>query len=135
MSRRFCIRTDAPGPVVRVLRPSRYTQISVFHNLEKQLQASFRDHLLVRYGIETDVAIEQPKQSAFGELALPIAFQLAKTLKQPPRKIAEELISDIGAIPGFSAPEIAGNGYINARFDRGAYGASLLHPPAEAAVR
>ncbi len=101
----------------------------MFHNLEKQLQTSFRDHLLVRYGIEADVAIEQPKQSAFGELALPIAFQLAKTLKQAPRKIAEEVIGDIGEIPGVAALEIAGNGYINVRFDRGLYGVSLLAPP------
>jgi arginyl-tRNA synthetase len=107
----------------------------VFHNLEKQLQTSFRDHLLVRYGIEADVAIEQPKQSAFGELALPIAFQLAKTLKQAPRRIAEELIGDIGEIPGVAALEIAGNGYINVRFDRGAYGASLLAPAADDAAK
>jgi arginyl-tRNA synthetase len=107
----------------------------VFHNLEKQLQTSFRDHLLVRYGIEADVAIEQPKQSAFGELALPIAFQLAKTLKQAPRKIAEEVIGDIGEIPGVAALEIAGNGYINVRFDRGLYGASLLAPPVDDAAK
>ncbi len=107
----------------------------MFHNLEKQLQTSFRDHLLVRYGIEADVAIEQPKQSAFGELALPIAFQLAKTLKQAPRRIAEELIGDIGEIPGVAALEIAGNGYINVRFDRGAYGASLLAPAADDAAK
>ncbi len=107
----------------------------MFHNLEKQLQTSFRDHLLVRYGIEADVAIEQPKQSAFGELALPIAFQLAKTLKQAPRKIAEEVIGDIGEIPGVAALEIAGNGYINVRFDRGLYGASLLAPPVDDAAK
>jgi arginyl-tRNA synthetase len=107
----------------------------VFHNLEKQLQTSFRDHLLVRYGLDADVSIEQPKQSSFGELALPIAFQLAKTLKQAPRKIAAELIADIGEIPGVAALEIAGNGYINVRFDRGLYGAALLQTPNETAAQ
>jgi arginyl-tRNA synthetase len=100
----------------------------VFHNLEKQLSSAFRDHLLVRYGIESDIVIEQPKQPSFGELAVPIAFHLAKTLKQAPRKIAEELISDLGEIPGIAALEVAGNGYINVRFDRGAYAAALLAP-------
>jgi len=100
----------------------------VFHNLEKQVQSTFRDHLLIRYGLAAEVAIEQPKQSSFGELALPIAFQLAKDLKQPPKKIASELIEEIGAIPGVATMEIAGNGYINVRFDRGGYGAGLLEP-------
>jgi arginyl-tRNA synthetase len=106
----------------------------VFHNLEKQLQQTFREHLLIRYGLEADIAIEQPKQSAFGELALPIAFQLAKSQKQAPRKIAEELIADVGPIPGIAALEIAGNGYINVRFDRGLYGAALLDPAADNAA-
>jgi arginyl-tRNA synthetase len=106
----------------------------VFHNLEKQLQSAFRDHLLVRYGLESDIVIEQPKQASFGELAVPIAFQLAKSLRQAPRKIAEELIADLGAIPGIAALELAGGGYINVRFDRGAYGAALLNPAAGSAA-
>ncbi len=100
----------------------------MFHIPEKQVQSTFRDHLLIRYGIDADVAVEQPKQASFGELALPVAFQLAKTLRQAPRKIAEDLIDGIGEIPGVAALEIAGNGYINVRFDRGLYGASLLNP-------
>ena len=38
------------------------------------------------------------KQTDFGELAVPVAFQLAKQLKQAPRKIAAELVSGIGPI-------------------------------------
>src|SRR5476651_2508644 len=86
----------------------RYTQNSVFHNLEKQLQSSFSDHVHLRYGVESDIVVEQPKQSSFGELALPVAFQLAKSLKQAPKKIAAELIDAIGEIPGVAAMEIAG---------------------------
>ena len=92
----------------------------MFHNLEKRLQNEFRRHA------GADVAVEQPKESSFGELALPIAFQLAKTLKQAPKKIAADLVAAVGEIAGFASMEIAGNGYINARFDRGAYGAALL---------
>jgi hypothetical protein len=43
----------------------------VFHNLEKQLQTAFRERVRATYGVEADIAIEQPKQSSFGELALP----------------------------------------------------------------
>src|SRR5579863_2065025 len=106
--------------------PRRYTQISVFHNLEKQIHAAFSDRLRAQFGVEADFALEQPRQPSFGEIAVPVAFQLAKTLKQPPKKIAADLVAAIGEIPGVAAMEIAGNGYINIRFDRGAYAAALL---------
>jgi arginyl-tRNA synthetase len=103
----------------------------VFHSIEKQIADAFHAHILVRYGVDLAVAIEQPRQSDFGELAVPAAFQLAKQLRQPPRKIAAELRAEIGPIPGASAIEVAGNGYINIRLDRGAYAAALLRGEAE----
>jgi len=102
----------------------------MFHPLEKQVQRAFHDHIQARYGIDLAIAIEQPKQSDFGELAVPAAFQLAKQLKQPPRKIAAELAAELGPIPGVSALEVAGSGYINIRFDRAAYAQGLLTPGA-----
>ncbi|HEY1219516.1 MAG: arginine--tRNA ligase [Bryobacteraceae bacterium] len=103
----------------------------MFHSIEKQIADAFHAHILVRYGVDLAVAIEQPRQSDFGELAVPAAFQLAKQLRQPPRKIAAELRAEIGPIPGASAIEVAGNGYINIRLDRGAYAAALLRGEAE----
>src|ERR1700744_81471 len=113
---------------------SDYTQGSVFHRLEKQIHAAFRDRLRAQFGVESDFALEQPRQPSFGEIAVPIAFQLAKTLKQPPKKIAAELVAAVGEIPGVAAMEVAGNGYINVRFDRGAYAAALLTPEDESAL-
>ena len=99
----------------------------MFHNLEKQIQAVFQSRLRQHFNLEDlAIAIEQPKQPSFGEIALPVAFQLARALKQPPRKIAEEILSVVGTVPGVASMEVAGNGYINVRFDRGAYGAGLL---------
>jgi arginyl-tRNA synthetase len=103
-----------------------YTRISVFHSIEKQVSSAFRAHIQARYGIDLPVAIEQPRQSDFGEMAVPAAFQLAKQLRQAPKKIAAELVEDLGSIQGVAAMEVAGNGYINIRLDRGAYGAALL---------
>jgi len=103
----------------------------VFHLLEKRVQETFHQHIQARYGIDLAIAIEQPKQAEFGELAIPAAFQLAKQLKQAPKKIAAELVADIGAIEGIAALEVAGNGYINVRFDRAPYGAGLLEAPEE----
>ena len=106
----------------------------MFHILEKRVQEAFQNHIKARYGVDVSIAIEQPKQPDFGELALPVAFQLAKQLRQAPKKIAAELVADIGAIDGIAALEVAGNGYINARFDRARYGTALLHPVEEAAA-
>ena len=110
---------------------SRYTQNSVFLQLEKQIQAAFREGLNIRFGVDNDIVLEQPKQASFGELAVPIAFQLAKSLKQPPKKIAAELVEAVGEIPGVAAMEVAGNGYINLRLDRGALASGLLKPPSD----
>ena len=105
----------------------------MFHSIEKQVAGAFRAHILIRYGIELAVNVEQPRQSEFGEIAVPAAFQLAKQLRQAPKKIAAELIEEIGPIPGVKSMEVAGNGYINIRLDRGGYGAALLAGAAEAA--
>jgi arginyl-tRNA synthetase len=77
--------------------------------------------LLAERGIDAAVQIEQPKDPSFGELAVPVAFQLARQLKKPPRVIAQELVDAVGAIPGVAALEIAGNGYINVRLDRAGF--------------
>jgi len=103
----------------------------VFHLLEQRIQETFQKHIATRYALDVPIVIEQPKQPDFGELALPVAFHLAKQLKQAPRKIAAELVADIGAIDGIAALEVAGNGYINVRFDRARYGQALLDPPPE----
>jgi len=75
------------------------------------------------------------KNPAFGELAVPIAFQLAKDLKRPPKQIAAELVGDLGQIEGVSALEMAGNGYINVRLNRSLVALSLFSPATSAASR
>jgi arginyl-tRNA synthetase len=106
----------------------------VFHSIEKQVSSAFRAHIQARYGLDLAVAVEQPRQSDFGEMAVPAAFQLAKQLRQAPRKIAAELVADIGPIEGVAAVEVAGNGYVNIRLDRGALGAALLRGESSEAV-
>src|SRR5271157_4461792 len=103
----------------------------MFHSIEQHVSSAFRAHIQARYGLDLAVAVEQPRQSEFGEMAVPAAFQLAKQLRQAPRKIAAELVDEIGPIPGVAAMEVAGNGYINIRLDRGAYAASLLRGDTE----
>ena len=94
--------------------------------LEQRARQAFAAHMRKTYSVELDVVVEQPRQPEFGELALPAAFTLARQLKKAPRKIAEEITGSIEPIPGIAKIEVAGNGYLNLRFDRGAYAAGLL---------
>ena len=94
--------------------------------LEKRIAWSFAAKIEELFNVHELVQTEQPKQAAFGEIALPAAFQLARQLKKAPKAIAVELTTAVGPIEGVAAIEIAGNGYMNVRLDRGYYGSSLL---------
>jgi arginyl-tRNA synthetase len=100
----------------------------VFQFIEKKISELVAAHVHSRYGVETGGALEQPKQASFGELAIPVAFHLARQLKQAPKTIATQIVADLGPIEGVAALEVAGNGYINVRLDRGAYGIAVLRP-------
>ena len=100
----------------------------MFHRFETLLVDNVSRHVRERFAIDAAIAIEQPKEPRFGDLALPVAFHLARQLRQPPRAIGSEIAAGLGSIPGVASLEVAGNGYINVRLDRGAYGESLLRP-------
>jgi arginyl-tRNA synthetase len=99
---------------------------SLYRHLEARLAEYVRDFLRRTYDLELPrIIIEQPPRVDLGEYALPIAFELAKKLRKPPRKIAEEIIAGLGPVPGFAKFELAGAGYINAHVKREALAAAL----------
>jgi arginyl-tRNA synthetase len=106
----------------------------VFQDIEQKLSAALERQLSERFGLALNVTLEQPKQSSFGELAIPVAFQLARQLKKPPKVIAEDLAASLGQLEGIASLEIAGNGYINVRLDRASYAMGLLKDTAENAA-
>jgi arginyl-tRNA synthetase len=90
---------------------------------QKRLAAHLRATLQALYSIDPaalHIAVEQPPELRFGEYALPVALQLARTLRKAPRMIAEEIVAALGTVEGFASFEVAGAGYINARLDRAA---------------
>lgn len=106
----------------------------MFQLIEQRIQQAFARLLETKYAITAPIGLEQPKQAEFGEAAVPVAFQLARQLKKAPKAIATEMVAEIGPIEGVASMEVAGNGYINVRFDRGAFGAGLLNPVAGVAA-
>ncbi len=99
----------------------------MYRHLERRLAQHVREFLRRTYTLDlAKIVIEQPPKVEFGEYALPLAFELAKSLRKAPRKIAEEIVNGIGPIPGFEKLELAGAGYINARVRREEHAAALI---------
>jgi len=89
--------------------------------LQKRLGSRLRSLLEGKYGLQLEtIPLETPPDLNFGELATPIAFELARKLRKAPRIIAQEIVAGLGALDGFAGFEVAGAGYINARLDRAA---------------
>lgn len=66
-------------------------------------------------------AVEVPPDRAMGDLAVPVAFQLARVLRKAPRAIAQELAGAIGSVPGIVGAVATPNGYLNIYLDRPAF--------------
>jgi arginyl-tRNA synthetase len=93
----------------------------MYRILQQQLQARIGTLLKERYEVElANLVIELPPKIEFGEMALPVAFELAKRLKKAPRAIAMELQPLLAEVPGVASVEIAGAGYLNVKLDRAA---------------
>jgi arginyl-tRNA synthetase len=91
----------------------------VYQELKIRLEAHLREVLKAKYDLSVEnIPLETPPDLKFGELATPIAFELARKLRKAPRVIAQEIVAEIGTPRGFSSFEIAGAGYINAYLDR-----------------
>jgi len=66
-------------------------------------------------------AVETPPSRALGDLAVTVAFQLARTLRKAPRAIAQELAPAVGTIPGVARIVPTPNGYLNLFLERPAF--------------
>lgn len=108
--------------------------------LQQIIKNEIHNAIMKAFEIEIDtkdLVIEYPPKTELGDLAFPVAFDLAKRLKastgakQNPRQLAEkvkaEMLIDGVAIDGVARIEIAGAGYLNIFFDRGHYLQSLAN--------
>ena len=74
-----------------------------------------------------DIPFEVPPKTELGDVAFPVAFELAKRIKQAtgekknPREIAETLKAQLEGSDLVSTVEVAGAGYLNIFFDRAAF--------------
>ena len=71
------------------------------------------------------MALEMPPRRALGDIAVPVAFALARRLRKAPRAIAQELAAALGPIDGVARVEAAPNGYLNLFLDRAHWTAAV----------
>jgi arginyl-tRNA synthetase len=89
--------------------------------LQKRFEQQLRAVLADKYELQLDnIPMETPPELKYGELATPVAFELARKLRKAPKVIAQEIVAALGKVTGFAGFEVAGAGYINARLDRAA---------------
>ncbi|HEY0347651.1 MAG TPA: arginine--tRNA ligase [Pyrinomonadaceae bacterium] len=93
--------------------------------LQNDLKDTLRQAAHELFDVELEqIAMEVPPRTELGDLAFPIAFELAKQIKQKtgekraPRAIAEALKAKLDAINSGNRVEVAGAGYLNVFFDR-----------------
>jgi arginyl-tRNA synthetase len=95
--------------------------IELQNKLKAAIRAAARD--LFEIALE-QLVTEVPPRTELGDLAFPIAFELAKQIKQKtgekraPRPIAEALKPALESIEEVGRVEVAGAGYLNIFFDR-----------------
>ncbi|RXH56743.1 arginine--tRNA ligase [Granulicella sibirica] len=97
----------------------------MYRTLQLALLARIQTVLKTKYDTTlAQLAVEQPPNIEMGEIATPVAFELAKRLRKAPRAIATELAADLNAelshLPGVASIEVAGAGYLNIKLDRAA---------------
>ena len=94
-------------------------------NLQKELRETVINTAKSEFNIELEsIASEVPPKIELGDLAFPVAFELAKRIKQQtgeksnPRAIAEKLKSALEQNEAVERVEVAGAGYLNVFFNR-----------------
>ncbi|HEV7474141.1 MAG TPA: arginine--tRNA ligase [Pyrinomonadaceae bacterium] len=105
-------------------------------DLQNALKNLVREAAVARWGVELEnINVETPPRPDLGDLAFPVAFELAKLIKQAsgikmaPRAIAEELKGALLSAKEVSRVEVAGAGYLNVFFNRAALLSEFATPP------
>ena len=104
--------------------------------LKRELESAVSEACRRLFGVEAPrIVLETPPKVELGDLACPVAFELAKVLKRPPRKIAEELAPALTLPALVVKRSVEGGGYLNFFLDRPrTLRAMLIAPSAAPAV-
>jgi arginyl-tRNA synthetase len=111
----------------------------LYLDIQQSIRARFVQAVEEAFGIQTtEPVLSFPPKVEMGELSVVSCFELAKQLRQPPRKIAEQLAPRLLPLEGVERVSIAGAGYLNFHLDRARFATALFRlrsaPPQPAAA-
>ena len=95
--------------------------------IHEELTETIKTRVLALFGHAIDrIVLQAPPKLNMGDLATPVALELAKALKRKPREIAEQLSTGMQLPVFVERVTIEGAGYLNFHFDRGAFTAQYF---------
>jgi arginyl-tRNA synthetase len=92
--------------------------------IQQQVRRRMADTVSRVYGIPdgdpvlASIPVELAPRRSLGDLAVPLAFELARRLRKAPRIIAQEIAGAFGSLEGVSRVDATPNGYVNVFLDR-----------------
>jgi arginyl-tRNA synthetase len=91
----------------------------VIPGLKRELESAVSEACLRVFGVPAPrIVLETPPKVELGDLACPVAFELAKVLRRPPRKIAEALAPALALPSVVVRRTVEGGGFVNFFLDR-----------------
>ena len=87
--------------------------------IQQRIQAKFVEAVHAAFGVVVaPPVLDAPPNLDMGDVSLAGCFELAKQLRRPPRKIAEQLVPLVSGLAGVERVTVAGAGYLNFHLDR-----------------
>jgi len=99
----------------------------LYLEIQRRIQQRFVALAREMFDLELEPpALDSPPSLEMGDLSLAACFELAKKLRQPPRKIAQSLAERFLPLEGIERVSTAGAGYLNFHFNRARAAAALF---------
>ncbi len=99
----------------------------MYLEIQQQIRERFVQIVQEVFGLKiSEPVFGYPPTVDLGELSITSCFELAKQLRQPPRKIAEQIAPRLLPLAGVERVSIAGAGYINVHLDRASLASALF---------
>ena len=99
----------------------------MYLEIQDRIRLKFQESVKSAFNLEVEApAFDFPPRPELGDLSIAACFELARKLRQAPRKIAEQLAERLLPIDGVDRVSVAGAGYLNFHLDRAALAAAVF---------
>jgi arginyl-tRNA synthetase len=100
----------------------------LYLEIQGRIRQKYQELVRSLYSLEVGGPVfDFPPKPELGDLSIAACFELAKELRQPPRKIAEQLAAQLLPIDCVERVSVAGAGYVNFHLDRTVLASALFH--------